>query len=577
MGVNNMTYFKKMYGYMRPYRISYSAGIFLYNAQGFVFSFVVGLIGSNVIAGVIDGETERIVVGFAISMGVFVVLLCLIGFGIYLGNRAIAHATLDLKQALFRCFVKTDLESSHMSHSGEGVAAINTDADTAIALWWDAISAILRPIIAATFSLVTIFVVDWRIGLPAVALGLLSYFMQNRYIKPLAKIGKERLDGNADAMKSVSDVFQGALLIRAFNLQDSVLDDASQRMERLRLLSFKQAFISMWQRLFMTFQGWLSLVIVFGYGGWLVATQGMEFSVLFLVLPLVETISKEMGKVGQGFAEAQAPLVAAERIFALIDNTPTEKESGSMDFDGSTLHIRGLNFKYQNAGEEALCEIDLDVNAGEMVALVGYSGSGKSTLLKVIFGFYERENLGMTLGSASLESSSIVEWRKRFAYVDQSCLLFNMTIKENIALGRKGEVDDADIITVAKQAFVHEFIDGLAEKYDTPCGEKGGYLSGGQKQRVAIARALLKGAPVLLFDEATSALDIDNERAVMSTIVNLRGKHTILITTHKLENIAKADKIVVMDKGRIAETGTHNDLLARDGLYRKLWGESSAL
>jgi ABC-type multidrug transport system fused ATPase/permease subunit len=566
-----------MFSFMRPYRISYGTGIFLYNAQGFVFSFVVGLIGSNVIAGVNDGDTERIVVGFATSMGVFVALLCLIGFGIYLGNKAIAYATLDLKQKLFRCFVKTDLETSHNTHSGEGVATINTDADTAITLWWDAISTILRPIITVTFSLVTIFVVDWRIGLSAVALGLLGYFLQNRFVKPLAKIGKERLDGNADAIKSVSDVFQGALLIRAFNLQDSVLDDASQKMERLKLLNFKQAFISMWQRLFMTFQGWLSLVIVFGFGGWLVATQGMEFSVLFLVLPLVEAISKEMGKIGQGFAEVQAPLVAAERIFALIDNAPKAKESGSMDFDGSTLHIRGLNFKYQNAEQEALCEINLDVNAGEMVAFVGYSGSGKSTLLKVIFGFYEREKLGMTLGGTSLDNSSIIEWRKRFAYVDQSCMLFNMTIKENIALGRKGTVDDTDIINAAKQAFVHDFIEGLAEKYNTPCGEKGGYLSGGQKQRIAIARALLKSAPVLLFDEATSALDTENESAVMSTIEHLRGKHTILITTHKLGNTIKADKIVVMDKGRIAEIGTHYDLLAKSGLYKQLWGESNAL
>jgi ABC-type multidrug transport system fused ATPase/permease subunit len=326
----------------------------------------------------------------------------------------------------------------------------------------------------------------------------------------------------------------------------------------------------MWQSLFTTAQGWLTLVIVFGFGGWLVATRGLPFPVLLLVLPLVQGVSGDMGSVGQAFAGLQAPLVAAGRVFDIIDNAPAPKNKGSAKFHGSALSIKNLSFKYQDTEKATLHDINLDITPGEMVAFVGASGSGKSTILKVIAGLYEREHLDMTLGGTSSDSVNMAEWRKQFAYVDQSCKLFDMTIKENIAMGRKGNVSDTDIIAAAKQAFAHDFIEELESKYDSHCGEKGASLSGGQKQRIAIARALIKGSPILVFDEATSALDADSERYVMDTIESLRNDHTILITTHNLANIATADKIVVMDSGQIAEIGKHDELIAKGGLYSRL-------
>jgi len=209
----NMKVFKKMFTFMRPYMALYSIGMLLYNYQSFVFYFAIGLLGSNVMAGVLASDTAEIVSGTLIAISVFVVFFSLVGLGIYLIGKAVLHARLDLKQTLFRSFVQNDLETSQSGHSGEGIAAINTEADTAAGIWVNALSALLLPVITVSFSLVTVLIVEWRLGLAAVALGLLAYFMQSRFVKPLAIIGKERLDANAEAVKSVSDIFQGALSI----------------------------------------------------------------------------------------------------------------------------------------------------------------------------------------------------------------------------------------------------------------------------------------------------------------------------------------------------------------------------
>ena len=223
-----MIYYKKLLNFMRPYMFLYVVGLFLYNTNGFAFQFIIGFVSSNVMTGILAGDISEIIMRTVLSLAVYAGLMSVSGIGLYLGMRAFYHARMDLKQRLFRCFVRSGLEASQASHSGEGIAKINTEADLATAdLYWNVVNSFLTPLIGTALSAITIFVVDWRIGLAAVVLGLIAYFSQIRFVKPLAKIGRERLDANTEAVKGISDIFQGAISIRAFNMQDKVLDTAS--------------------------------------------------------------------------------------------------------------------------------------------------------------------------------------------------------------------------------------------------------------------------------------------------------------------------------------------------------------
>jgi len=545
-------YFFKMFRFMRPYAVPYAITQLIYSAQGFAMTYIFSMFIGNLMATIIAGDRDGLIsagITLGIMLGVFVVVLLA---GIYVNILILGRAGLYLRKILFRAFVRTGLEDA--KHSGEGIAALNVDAEAAEGLFEDALMLFLMNIITIIGSTVVIFTMDWRIGIASLTVGILSFFMQNRYTQPLAKLGKEILEVNAEALKAASNVFSGAMTIRAYSMQPQAFLTFDRENSRFRALNIKGGFISMWQNLFRTVEGWLTLLAVFGFGGWLAATGRIEFYTIAAIFVMSNALSSSIGSIGETYAGLQPPIAAAKRIFAVIDKDESrefKKGTVTRNAKGCALSIDNFTFKYLDGDSDVLKNISLRVEENQMIALIGESGSGKSTLLRAIMGMYERDDINISIGDLHFNESSLAGWRKNFAYVDQSCKLFNMTIKENIAMGLGGNASDEEVIAASKRAMAHEFIQELPQGYDTPCGEKGDSFSGGQKQRIAIARALIKKAPILLFDEPTSALDKDAERHIMDTIEALRGSHTILYTTHNMDNIAAADRVIVMEDGRI--------------------------
>jgi len=286
---------------------------------------------------------------------------------------------------------------------------------------------------------------------------------------------------------------------------------------------------------------------------------------MMLLLPAVRNLTNVNAYLQRGIA-------AATSIFGLLDEE-SEQDLGTKTLESveGNIRFKDIRFAYDPSKGDVLKSIDLEIQAGQTVAFVGRSGSGKSTLVSLIPRFYEIDHGTIEIDGHEIRDLSLESLRSHIALVSQEVVLFNDTIRRNIAYGTLSESSDEQIVQAAQAAHVLEYVDKLPEGFETLVGEGGALLSGGQRQRLAIARALLKDAPILILDEATSALDNESERAIQAALGELMQHRTTLVIAHRLSTIEGADKIVVMDHGDIVETGTHAELLAKDGYYAELY------
>ena len=280
-----------------------------------------------------------------------------------------------------------------------------------------------------------------------------------------------------------------------------------------------------------------------------------------------------MRKISRQHNELTKAFAAARDVWDVLDEdeiTPEKENAVELKSLRDVIRLENVTFNYQNSNRKILESINLEIPKGSVIALVGESGGGKSSLIKLIQRLYDPTAGAIFWDETDLRDARLLSLKKQIALVTQETVLFNETVGYNISYGNP-DVSEEEIREAARIAFAHDFIEELPQSYDTFVGERGIFLSGGQRQRIAIARAVLINAPVLILDEATSALDAESERLVQKALANLMRNKTSIVIAHRLSTVRRADKIVVMEKGKIIQTGTHYELLEKGGVYKKLY------
>ncbi len=485
----------------------------------------------------------------------------------YIGLRIVTL----LRDKLFRHLQR----QPHAFFDREATGVLMSRVVYDVLLLQDSVAKVITSFFKDVFTLVgltvVIFYQDWQLALIAILVFPLAAYLIVHFGQRLRGLAKESQKSVARLNLLLQENFTGQRIVKAFAREDFEAVRFAGANEHFRQVQMKLRIMRELSSPVMELLGALGMAVIISYGGYHViqgtTTPGTFFSFLAALLMLYAPI-RGLGSAQNSIQEA---LAAAQRVFSVLDLEPA-----IMDCPGAPvlqplsrdITYRQVAFSY---GDDAvLRDVDFTVHKGDMLALVGPSGAGKTTLLNLLPRFYEVTSGAILIDGVDIREVSLASLRAQIGVVTQQTILFNETVRYNVAYGRL-EATETEIIEALRAAHAYDFVMALPQGLDTVIGEQGIRLSGGERQRLAIARALLKDPPVLILDEATSSLDSESEREVQQALDRLIEGRTTLVIAHRLSTVRHADRLVVMDGGHIVETGTHEELLRVDGLYKRLY------
>jgi ATP-binding cassette, subfamily B, bacterial MsbA len=490
---------------------------------------------------------------------------------VYLTNWSAMHAIADVRIKLFAHLQNLSLGFFTRNSTGDLIARITNDTTVLYGIIGGAFASMARDPVMIVVTLATLLTLQPKLTIisfvvfPACVVPIMIF---GRKVRKSARAVQEY---NAMVTNLMHESFTGNRVIKAYNLESTVIEQfnsiAAKFVNQLMRVIRANEIPSQLMELFAA----TGIALVFFYVLRLPESQRPDmvgFGVFIFAIVTIYGPIKNLTKLHNQLQQARA---ASERVFQLLatkNSIPEPAAPKMLHADKADIVFENVDFSFGD--KKVLSQINLTVKAGQMVALVGASGSGKTTLANLLLRFYDPDHGSIKIGGTDIRDVRTRDLRDQMAVVAQENILFNESIRRNIELGRLGAKEE-EIVAAAKHAHCLEFIAQKEAGFDTVIGEKGVTLSGGQRQRLAIARAVLRNAPILVLDEATSALDTESERAVQSALDELMQGRTTICIAHRLSTILHADMIVVLSDGRIAETGKHDELVKRGGVYQKLY------
>ena len=565
--------------------------LFTSYVKSYIFNLVIALIlsfgvagGTAAIAWLLDPAVKKIFLEQDKTMMVIIPIAIVLAFSIK-GSCLYFARTIVIKIGQEICMrlgvemtssiLKSDSHTIESKHSGKYLSHFLYD----VGLINNVVSVGVLNLMKDSLTLIVLvslmYYQNWKLASFALIMMPLAAIVAKSLGRRMGKVTTESAQVSGDLTSFLSEMIKGSRMIKIYQQEKFEFDRSSKILKLMMNKQIKIGFVMIRATPIMELLTGVMIAGFIYYTGLMVSTGEIEinnfFSFLTAMMLAYQPI-RSLATINMLFYQGAA---AAERVFGVIDSKPNIKEvqgSPNLEIKQANIEFKNIGFAYPNTEAEAIKNINFSITGGTTTALVGHSGAGKSTIINLLPRFYDPTEGQITIDNQNIREVSLSSLRKNISLVSQDIILFDDTIRANIAYANLGASDE-QIKNACDFAAATEFIEKLPQSYETLIGENGIRLSGGQKQRISIARAILKDSPIILLDEATSSLDADSEEKVQNAIMNLTKNKTTLVIAHRLSTIIRANKIIVLSKGKIVESGTHNELLKNSVIYKNLYSK----